>query len=465
MATKHDIRRKSLLILPLAVLIAGCASPDGLESYTDVAYKAGREPNPVIVIPGTLGTRLVDSSTGRVAWGAYGPGAIRHGSAEGRRSLALPMRLGADLVSLTDEVQANGTLDRLTLAGDVGIKAYSNLLRALVIGGYRDQNRRPPGVNEHISCFEFGYDWRRPNAESAAELGRFIEEKRRFILAERKRRGLPPKKIKFDIVAHSMGGLVARYYLMYGSAAPPKNGRHPQVTWAGAQHVRRLIQVGTPNAGSAQALLQLRNGMGLSSFVPRLQPAVIGTMPAAYELLPRADDLPLLDENGTPLDPFDPAIWQHYRWGLADPDQDKFLQQLLPDVSDRATRLQIALDHQRKSLTAAKAFHAALDCRCTLPPGLTMHAFVADAAPTVSQVRVSPDGSLVPIAHLPGDNTVTVRSALTRTPDDKPGPIPWTSIHTINSSHMTMPVQPEFIRQLLDLLLDTDPSRLPAQTR
>lgn len=462
MSTKHDILRKPLPFLALALFITGCADTSGPQSYTAAAYQAGREPNPVIVIPGILGTRLMDHSTDRVAWGAYGPGAVQHGSADGRRSLAVPMRMNADLISLTDDVHPDGTLDRLTLGGGVGIKAYHNLLRALVIGGYRDEGRRPPAENEHISCFEFGYDWRRSNAESAVQLGLFIGEKRRFIIAERKRRGLPPREIKFDIVAHSMGGLVARYYLMYGSATPPTDGSRPQVTWAGARDVRRFIQVGTPNTGSAQSLLQLKDGLSLSPFVPRFQPAVIGTIPSAYELLPRAADHPLLDAAGRPLDPFDPAVWQRYRWGLADPDQDKFLQQLLPDNPDQADRLKIALDHQRKSLASAKAFHAALDCRYTLPTGVTMHAFVATASPTVSQVRVSPDGSLIPIDHLPGDNTVTVRSALSRTPDDQPGPIPWTSTHTINASHMTMPVHPEFIRQLLGLLLDTDPA---AQSR
>ena len=454
MPTKPDILRKFLPLLSLVFIIAGCAHQAGLEDYTDVAYKAGREPNPVIVIPGILGSRLMDDTAGRVAWGAYGPGAVRHGSAAGRRSLALPMRMNADLVSLTDNVRPDGTLDRLSLFGNIGVKAYHDLLRALVIGGYRDQNRRPPGENEHISCFEFGYDWRHSNAQSAAELGRFIEEKCHFIIAERKRRGLPPKEIKFDIVAHSMGGLVARYYLMFGDSAPPTDGSRPQVTWAGAKHVRRLIQVGTPNSGSAQALLQLDKGMSLSFFVPRFQPAVIGTMPAAYELLPRATDQALYDENGAPLDLFDPALWQRYRWGLADPTQDNFLQQLLPEAPDRATRLKIALDHQRKSLAAAKAFQTALDIPSTPPPGLTMHAFVANASPTVSQVQVSPDGTLTPIAHLPGDNTVTVRSALSQTPAGQPGPIPWTSVHTINASHMTMPVQPEFIHQLLSLLLN-----------
>lgn len=455
MQTTRDRIFSALVPVLAVVLLSGCAVTPGLdrEDYSTLAQLNGREPNPVIVIPGILGSRLV-STDGKVVWGAYGIGAIRHGSATGRRAMALPMRRNAEIGSLTDDVREDGTLDRLTLSPGIGVNAYRGLLRALVIGGYRDEKHRPPAADEHISCFEFGYDWRHSNAQSAVALGKFIEEKRRFIRAERKRRGLPEREIKFDIVAHSMGGLVARYYMMYSDAPPPKDGTRPQVTWDGAKNVHRLIQVGTPNSGSAQAILQLKDGMALSSFVPKFQSAVIGTLPSAYELLPRADDQPLIDESGKQLDPFDPSVWERYQWGLADPSQDKYLQQLLPDVPNRPDRLNIALDHQRKSLAGAKAFHAALDCRCTLPPGVTMHAFVGDAKPTVSQLRVSADGSLTPVAHLPGDNTVTVRSALSKTPDDLPGSIPWTSSHSINASHMTLPIQPEFIHQLLGLLLD-----------
>ena len=371
------------------------------------------------------------------------------------------MQRNASLISLTDKVRADGTLDRLTLSPGIGLKAYHSLLRALVIGGYRDDTRRKPDAGEHISCFEFGYDWRRSNAENAVALNSFIQEKRLFIQNERRRRGFPEREIKFDIVAHSMGSLVARYYMMYGNAQPPTNDTQPRVTWAGARHIHRLIQVGAPNSGSAQAILQLKDGMALSIFVPKFQAAVIGTMPSAYELLPRAADQPLIDEAGQPLDPFDPAVWERYQWGLAAPSQDKYLQQLLPGIKDRATRLQIALDHQRKSLASAKAFQAALDSPCTLPPGVKMHAFVGDATATISQLQVSADGSLTPADYLPGDNTVTSNSALAKAPGDRPGPIPWTSIHTVNAPHMTLPVQPDFIHQLLNLLLDLPDSQTP----
>ncbi|WP_287022636.1 alpha/beta fold hydrolase [Cohnella sp.] len=52
-------------------------------------------------------------------------------------------------------------------------------------------------------------------------------------------RKLPPGK--FDVVAHSMGGLLTRYYLL----------KHPEVR----ERVRRVIFVGTPNHGSPVAFL------------------------------------------------------------------------------------------------------------------------------------------------------------------------------------------------------------------
>jgi len=47
--------------------------------------------NPVVVIPGLLGTRLVDPDTGQVVWGAFGGGAASPKTPEGMRLLALPL--------------------------------------------------------------------------------------------------------------------------------------------------------------------------------------------------------------------------------------------------------------------------------------------------------------------------------------------------------------------------------------
>ena len=68
--------------------------------------------------------------------------------------------------------------------------------------------------DDHYTCFQFDYDWRRDNVENAKRLHRFIVEKRKYVRAEHKKRfGVDNPNIKFDIVAHSMGGLVVRAYL------------------------------------------------------------------------------------------------------------------------------------------------------------------------------------------------------------------------------------------------------------
>lgn len=457
MPTIHEILRMIIPVIFGTAWLTGCADTRSFppeESYAALARQNRREPNPVIVIPGILGSKLVDDASGRVVWGSFGTDAIHHRSAAGRRALALPMRKGASLTSLTDDVRVDGTLGRLSLAPGLGVNAYARLLKALAIGGYRPENKGGTDAGEHLTCFEFGYDWRKSNATNAAALDDFIHEKTRLIQADSLRRHGVRKEVKFDIVAHSMGGLLARYYLMYGRQPLRTDGLHPQVTWAGAKHVKRLIQVGSPNGGSVQAIQQMRNGMALNPLLPKFQSAVIGTFPSVYELLPRSIDRPLVDGSGKFIDPFDATVWEKFGWGLADPAQDRYLQQLLPNIANPAERRIIALDHQRKALDSAKAFQAALDCRCHLPAGVEMHTFYGDAVETDFRYQVDSFGRITAISKLPGDGTVIRRSAMLSAPDGGPGPIPWTSRHAIHASHMTLPVRPEFIHSLLPLLLN-----------
>ncbi|MGB0717444.1 MAG: esterase/lipase family protein, partial [Phycisphaerae bacterium] len=79
--------------------------------------------------------------------------------------------------------------------------------------------------NEHFTCFQFDYDWRRNNVENARRLHEFILDKKAYIQDELKKRyDIENADFKFDLVAHSMGGLIARYYIRYGPAALPVNG-------------------------------------------------------------------------------------------------------------------------------------------------------------------------------------------------------------------------------------------------
>ena len=124
----------------------------------------------------------------------------------------------------------------------------------------------------------YDYDWRL----STAATGRDLAERLRTHRAAR-----------LSVVAHSLGGLVARAAL-----AQP-----------GLQKVERVILLGTPNHGSYAAVQALRGTDAVVRKVARLTPAdsaeslasdVYGTFPSLYDLLPPGS-------TGTAL--FDAATW------------------------------------------------------------------------------------------------------------------------------------------------------------
>ncbi len=471
-------RRRPLLPLAFLLMFAaqGCARvaplPDLHGLYSAAAQRHEPWRNPIIVIPGILGSRLRDAETGRVVWGAFVADYADPRTAEGTRLIALPMAPGVPLSELRDGVYPDGALDRLRLSIfglPYGADAYVNLLAALGVGGYRDETLGRSGAIDygtgHFTCFQFDYDWRRDLAENARRLEEFVREKRAWVQAEYLRRtGTTVTDVHFDIVAHSMGGLLTRYFLRYGGQDLPADGSPPKPTWEGARYVDRAILVGTPNAGSLDALFELVEGDKLGVLIPRYQPAVLGTMPAVYELLPRGRHGVLVDATHPEHayeDLYDPALWQQMRWGLADPRQDRVLERLLPTVKGPAERRRIALDHQRKCLERARAIARALDEPAVLPGGLELYLIAGDASPTPAVAAVDPEtGRLSVVRRAPGDRTVLRSSALL---DERVGhgweprvrsPIPWTQVLFLFTDHMGLTRDPAFIDNVLYLLLE-----------
>ena len=457
-----------------ALLIAtGCAHqkrPDLKSLYSRAAQARDDQRNPVIVIPGILGSRL-ETSDGGVVWGAFDKTTVRPGTPEGSRSIALPIDPQRPFAALRDNVTATGVLDRVDvrLFGiPLRLQAYSNILQALgVEGGYRDSAIQFDDIDygtEHFTCFQFSYDWRRDISESAAELDRFIREQKAFVEAELKRRYGVEKEVKFDLVAHSMGSLVARYYLRYGAQVLPEDGSLPQLTWAGAEHVEKAILVGAPNHGSPDALDRLTKGFKPGPFIARYPAALLGTMPAAYQLLPRSRHLAIVDEAapGEPFeDLFDADLWEELQWGLLAPDQDEVLSWLLPESTSREERVALAKAHIAKSLRRAGQFGRAMDQDAPRPEGLDLYLVVGDAEATTSQVGIDlEDGSTRTLQTAAGDGTVLRSSALG---DERVGgawerrmksPVDWSHVTFVFSDHVGLTRDPMFIDNLLFLLLE-----------
>lgn len=431
------------------------------EIYSSAARRHGPNRNPIIVIPGILGSRLIDSETDETVWGVLGGGYIR----KQFEHLAVPMEKGRALVDLTDATVPGDVLDRLSVhvGATLQVKAYAQLLGALGVGGYRDETLGKAGAidygEEHFTCFQFGYDWRRSSAENARRLDQFIQEKKTYVEGENRRRFGETRPVRFDLVAHSMGGLVARYYLRHGAAPLPENGGLPPVTWAGAKHIDKAILVGTPNGGSSLAADQLVNGWRPAAFLQEFPPALLATMPSIYELLPRSRDGKVLGPDGAPLDLFDPEQWVNRELGLFGPGQDKSLARLLPATTSSNERSVIARDHLEKCLANADQFHRTLDRPAKLPAHTRLYLFAGDATDTTDVVEITGPGSLKMKSTALGDGTVTRNSALrsTRAPTgDSPysSPVDWTHATFIAADHLGLTSDPTFTDNVLHLLLE-----------
>jgi hypothetical protein len=456
--------------------ITGCSSVGSYSSaevYSKALYgknekKAinyeGVRRNPVIVIHGFLGSKLKNNKTGDIVWGYFkGIDSIIDFPPEYMRTLAVPMNYGEPLKNLKDDVVPAGILDQVTirlLGGKFNIDGYDKLLKILTDAGYVEEGKPLPKDKNLYSLFVFSYDWRQDLPQSAAKLHEFIVKKRAYVQKEYERLyGIKNYDVQFDVVAHSMGGLLTRYYLRYGNQDLPKDGSLPQLDWRGSKHLDKIFIVGTPNAGYLDTCVELVRGLQMVTGGPVYPPALIGTFPSYYQMLPLAKRSVVYADAPTTsdLNVFDPQVWIDMKWGLADPNQDENLKKLLPNAKTKEERRRIALDHQKKCLKRAKQFTDSMRIKSAPPEDVILYLFLGDAVKTRRTVAADrKTGRLKTIEYVPGDGKVASSSARFDGVIETPlifSPIYWTSIMHLRAAHMGVISSESFAHNATFMLL------------
>jgi hypothetical protein len=216
-------------------------------------------PDVVVLLPGILGSVL--TKNGHDVWNISGS-AIGRALVSGWDSIqTLALNGDSSEDDLGDHVTASKLIDDVHLIPFLWkIDGYSRFKRALT-SSFQDIK---PGKN----FFEFPYDWRRDNRVAARRLQKDCAK---WLEARRKTPG--NQQAKLILICHSMGGLVARYFLE---------------VLGGWKDTTALITFGTPYRGSLNALNFIANGMRKKlGPIPILDLSdLLRSFTSVYQLLP-----------------------------------------------------------------------------------------------------------------------------------------------------------------------------------
>ena len=230
------VRRDRSFLFFLLILVAA------FQVYPQAGAVAASGKTPIIIIPGLTGSELVNAKTGEEVW--FKP--TRAKDDDIRLPISPNLSANRDNLVPRDIIRSVKLLKFLPES-----EIYERLIDALEKrGGYKEGIwETPPKDGFQDTFYVFPYDWRLDNVENARLLIRKVEALKRR---------LRKPNLKFNIVAHSMGGLLARYAAMYGNADIPGGDIRP--TWAGARHFDKIVLLGTPNEGSVSTIDALLNG-------------------------------------------------------------------------------------------------------------------------------------------------------------------------------------------------------------
>lgn len=399
-----------VIIVCQLLLLAGCASPtpDLARLYKFAGDSVGP---PVILIHGAFGSRLVNAS-GEELW----PGSLGRLLMGDYRDIALSFN--DDLDPIDDGIRLGGITEKI--AG----QDYYGRIRGVLenVGGYSLAHAGEKIDQSVRRYYVFTYDWRQDNMQSARKLHQFLDQIR-MDHADR--------SLRFDIVAHSMGGLVIRYFARYGSVDVLDDNDFP-VSGVGAGYLRRVVLLGTPNLGSVISVVNLISGMKVG--FDRIPTEVLATFPSAYQLLPHPLNKWLYTTSGKHLerDLFETRIWRAFEFSIFDPKVEARIRANYPSTAEADEAIARLQAYFQKHIERGRRFVWSLtvpaenvDTRYVVFGGdchLTPTRLVVEEVDGVSTIRLAPSDikNRVPgvdyerLMLEPGDGTVSKASLLAR---------------------------------------------------
>jgi hypothetical protein len=193
-----------------------------------------------------------------------------------------------------------------------------------------------------------------------------------------------------------MGGLIARYAAMYGDADLPAGDGPIQPTWLGAAHISKIVMIGVPNEGSADAFATLVEGYSITEGLRRRVPLLnkltaedVVKTPSVFQLLPHREAVKFLDENLQPLavDLYDQEVWKRYGWSViySSPEFRRHYAGAAGPGTDGNGKPEDELDaYLAATLQRARRFHEALDAARDANPPVVLLAIGGDCEETLS---------------------------------------------------------------------------------
>jgi len=459
-----------LCLLLSFIIVSACVSPSqpDLSRLYQSSHASQNKHHyaPIVFIHGVFGARLNHRVSLQEVW----PGSLTDILFSPYDDLALKIN-PATLSPLPSQYEATTINDAAA-----GQDFYGNIIQTLTqAGGYELTTAGTSIQDSQRRLYLLVYDWRQGNVKTAQKLDQLIEQIRR---------DHHQPNLKVNIVAHSMGGLIARYYSRYGTTDVLDNNNF-KTNSQGAKKIHKMIVIGTPNLGSVSSLHEFIQGFKVG--LNRIPSEVLATMPSAFQLFPHPIRNYMITLNGQALDRdiFDVKIWKAFQWSIFDPAVRQRIKDSFNNQQASTRYLNTLERYFEKHLERARRFVWSLSIKvpavkiqevknklivfggdCELTPSRLLIEEVAG----ISVLRLSPEDIHSPLKNInyhklmlePGDGRVTKPSLFARDTLDptvarhKYSFFPMSYSILLCESHDQLTGNINFQNNLLNILLSRD---------